>query len=69
MLIFQCTDCNETIFTRDTEEPDQVFGKIDDHIARCPLATFTFGGDTELARQRADDLRSAISHGRWLRLH
>jgi hypothetical protein len=69
MLIFQCTDCKETIFTADTENPDQVFGKIDEHIARCPLATFTFEGKTDLAKQRADDLRSAISHGRKLRLH
>ena len=63
MLTFDCTDCKEIIIAADTEHPDQIFKKLDEHIAKCPL-TFTFGGDTDLARQRVDDIRAVIAYNR-----
>lgn len=60
MLIFHCSDCNETINSADDESVKQVFDRLDEHIAKCPLATFTFEGTTDVARQRVDNLRSVI---------
>ena len=60
MLIFHCSDCNETINSADDESVKQIFDSVDEHIAKCPLATFTFEGTTDVARQRADNLRSVI---------
>jgi hypothetical protein len=60
MLIFHCSDCNETINSADDESVKQVFDRLDEHIAKCPRATFTFEGTTDVARQRVDNLRSVI---------
>jgi hypothetical protein len=60
MLIFRCTDCNETISTADDESAVEIVDKVEKHIAKCPLATFTYGGTTGASRQRADSLRSII---------
>ena len=60
MLIFHCSDCNETINSADDESVKQIFDRVDEHIAKCPRATFTFEGTTDVARQRADNLRSVI---------
>jgi hypothetical protein len=38
MLIFHCTDCKATIATADHERSSRVFDKLDEHIAKCPLA-------------------------------
>ena len=72
MLIFYCTDCKETINCPDNEGPDRAFARLDEHIAKYPLATFTFEGTTDFARQTADVIRSIIQHDRLpakLRLH
>jgi hypothetical protein len=60
MLIFHCSDCNETINSADDESVKEVFDRLDEHIANCPRATFTFEGTTDVARQRVDNLRSVI---------
>jgi hypothetical protein len=60
MLIFSCTDCNETIGTADDESAVELVDKLEKHIIKCPLATFTYGGTTGMGRQRADSLRSVI---------
>lgn len=60
MLIFHCSDCKETINSADDESVKQVFDRLDEHMAKCPRATFTFEGTTDVARQRADNLRSVI---------
>jgi len=52
MLIFYCTDCHTTINGDDLETAEQIIGKLDHHIAKCPLATFTFEATTDVARQR-----------------
>ena len=57
---FPLSDCKETINSADDESVKQVFDRLDEHIAKCPLATFTFEGTTDVARQRADNLRSVI---------
>jgi hypothetical protein len=60
MLIFHCSDCKETINSADDESVKGVFDRLDEHIAKCPRATFTFEGTTNVARQRANNLRSVI---------
>ena len=61
MLIFHCTDCKATIATADHERSSRVFDKLDEHIAKCPLATFTLEGTTDIARERADYIRAVIA--------
>jgi hypothetical protein len=36
MLIFHCSDCNETINSADNESVKQVFDRLDEHITRFP---------------------------------
>jgi hypothetical protein len=60
MLIFHCSDCNETINSADDESVKQIFDRLDEHVRKCPLATFTFEGTTDVARERVDNLRSVI---------
>jgi len=72
MMIFHCTDCNEEIDSLDNESPDQAFTNLDEHIAKCPLATFTIEVTTELAKDIAEVIQSAIEHDHLkgkLRLH
>jgi hypothetical protein len=64
MLIFYCTDCNTTINGDDLETAEQIIGKLDHHIAKCALATFTFEATTDLARQREAGLRAVASSPR-----
>jgi hypothetical protein len=61
MLIFHCTDCNETISTADDESAVELVDKLEKHIIKCPLATVTYGGTTDGARRRADSFRSVIA--------
>ena len=72
MLIFHCTDCKETINSADDESADQIFARLEEHAAKCLLATFTFDGTTDVGRQRVGAWRSVIEHARLvgrLQLH
>ena len=72
MLIFYCSGCKETIDCADDEGANRVFDRLNNHLAKCFLATFTLEGTTDIARQRADDMRAVIAYGRVaakLRLH
>jgi hypothetical protein len=72
MLIFYCTDCKETINGADDEHAGEILDRLDQHRTKCPLATFTFEGTTNLARERVDDMRAVIAYNRVeakLRLH
>ena len=60
MLTFCCNDCNETINGGDYERADQIFARLVEHVKKCPEATFTLDGTTDVARQRVDNLRSVI---------
>ena len=60
MLIFYCTDCLETINATDDERPDQILDRLDKHVTKCRLATFTYEGTTDVARQILDNLRSVL---------
>ena len=65
MLIFHCSDCNETINSADDESADQIFARLEEHVERnASLATFTYEGTTDVARQRIGALRSVIEHER-----
>jgi hypothetical protein len=52
--------CNERITGGDDEAAEEILDRLERHVTRCPLSTFTFDGLTEKARQRADGLRAAI---------
>src|SRR5262249_33804675 len=60
MLIFHCSDCNETSNSADDESVKQGCDRLSDHIANCRRATFTFDGSTDVGRPRCDSLRSVI---------
>jgi len=61
MLIFYCTDCHTTINGDDLETAEQIIGKLDHQIAKCPLATFSFEATTDVARQREAGLRAVLN--------
>jgi hypothetical protein len=61
-MIFHCTDCNEEIDCLDHESTDQAFTNLDEHIAKCPLGTFSIEATTEWAKGMAEVIRSAIQH-------
>jgi hypothetical protein len=60
MLIFHCSDCNDTMNADDHESPAQILGRLGEHVRKCPFATFTSEGTTDIARQRLENLRSVI---------
>jgi hypothetical protein len=60
MLKFHCTDCKETISAADDERAVEIVDKLDKHKTKCPLATFTYEGTTDIARQRLKALRSVV---------
>ena len=60
MLIFHCSDCKETINSADDESVKQIFDRFDEHISEMPAGDVYFEGTTDVARQRADNLRSVI---------
>jgi hypothetical protein len=73
MLIFHCTDCNETINSADDESADEIFARLEKHVVtKCLSATFTYDGTTDVSRQRVGAWRSVIERERlvgMLRLH
>ena len=60
MLLFYCTHCAKMIATDDSESTDQIVDWLDEHIAKCPSATFTYDGTTNVARRRIGGLRSLL---------
>jgi hypothetical protein len=72
VLIFHCSDCNETINSAADESTDQIFARLAHVVTKCLPATFTFDGTTDVARQRVGAWRSVIERERLvgrLRLH
>ena len=51
VLTFCCSDCNETINGGDYESADQIFARLEEHVRKCPEATFTFDGLTLRGRE------------------
>jgi len=72
MMIFSCMECNQRVIGADHETMDQILDRVEEHVRQCPMATFTFEGITNYARQRADELRANLReyHRAWImRLH
>jgi hypothetical protein len=72
VLTFCCSDCNETINGGDYESADQIFARLEEHVRKCPEATFTFDGTTDIGLQRVSAWRSVIEFERLVdrrRLH
>ena len=64
MLIFYCIDCKERITAADSESTDQIVDRLDEHIAKCPLARFTFEGTSSVGRRRISGLRPFLEDER-----
>jgi hypothetical protein len=64
MICFYCTDCQENINGLDNESAEQILSKLDEHIAKCRLAQFTFEGATDIGRRRAADFRAILRYNR-----
>lgn len=60
MLLFYCAHCAKMIAADDSESTDQIVNRLDEHITECPLATFTYEGTSNVARQRLGGLRSFL---------
>ena len=52
MLIFYCNRCNEMITGGDYESTDQIVDRLDEHIKKCPPATFTFEREQRVLLRR-----------------
>jgi hypothetical protein len=64
VLTFRCSVSNETINGGDYESADQILARLEEHVKKCPEATFTFDGTTGVARKRVGAWRSVIDHER-----
>ena len=60
MLLFHCTHCAKMIAAADSESTDQIVYRLDEHIMKCPPATFTYEGTSNVARRRLGVLRSFL---------
>jgi hypothetical protein len=72
MLLFYCAHCAKMVTADDDESLNQIVDWLDEHITKCPLATFTYEGTTNVARQRIGGLRSFLEDERLsgkIRLH
>ena len=48
MLLFYCAHCAKMVTADDDESLNQIVDWLDEHITKCPLATFTYEGTTTL---------------------
>ena len=64
MLLFYCSDCKKMITATDSESIDQIVDRLDEHITKCPLGTFTYEGTSGIARRRLGGLRSFLENER-----
>jgi hypothetical protein len=62
MIIFTCADCSEKINSADNEPSVEILDKLEEHVSKCPQATFTSEATTDAAQQRLNDLRAAIEN-------
>src|SRR4030095_14799973 len=46
MLLFYCAHCAKMVTADDDESLNQIVDWLDEHITKCPLATFTYEGTT-----------------------
>ena len=60
MLLFYCTDCKGMLVADDYESTVQIVDRLDEHLTKCPLATFTYEGTSGIARRRLGGLRSFL---------
>jgi len=60
MLIFYCTDCKMMIFAGDSESTNQIVDKLEEHLKKCPTATFSYEGTSGIARQKLSGLQSCL---------
>jgi hypothetical protein len=60
MLMFYCTDCKKMIIAEDSESTDQVVDRLEEHVTKCPLATFAYEGTSGIARRKLGGLQSFL---------
>jgi len=64
MLLFYCSDCKKIITGGDSESTEQILDRLDEHLSKCSLATFTCEGTSGIARRRLGGLRSECPAGK-----
>jgi hypothetical protein len=60
MLLFYCSDCKKMISPDDSESIDQIIDRLEGHLTKCPMATFTYGGTSGIDRRRLINLQSFL---------
>jgi hypothetical protein len=60
MLLFYCTDCKRIIGADDSESTDQIVDRLEEHLTKCPAATFTYEGTSGIARRKLGNLPSFL---------
>jgi hypothetical protein len=60
MLLFYCTHCAKMVAADDSESTGEIVDRLDEHITKCPSATFTYEGTSNVARRRLGNLRSFL---------
>jgi hypothetical protein len=58
LMLFYCSHCAKMIAAVDSESTNQIVDRLDEHIEKCPSATFTYEGTSNVARRRLGDLGS-----------
>lgn len=57
MLRFYRSDCKRVIAADDSESIDQIIDGLEEHLTKCPVATFTYEGTSGISRRRLGNLQ------------
>jgi hypothetical protein len=60
MLLLYCSDCKRVIGADDSESTDQIVDRLEEHLTKCPAATFTYEGTSGIARRKLSSLPSCL---------
>jgi hypothetical protein len=62
MLLFYCTYCHEMLTGTDYESTDQIVDRLEEHLMKCPAATFSCEGTSGIARRKLGGLRTFLEN-------
>jgi hypothetical protein len=48
------------IIAEDSESTDKIVDRLDEHVTKCPLATFAYEGTSGIARRKLGGLQSFL---------
>ena len=64
ILLFYCSDCKKIITGGENDSTNQILDGLEEHLTKCPQATFTYEGTSGIARRRLGGLRSFLESER-----